>query len=62
MFYKMSKGDALFLAGIGVFAALGFLIPGLRSAKFAGIALFAWWMAALMFLAPLIALIRMRKP
>ncbi len=59
MFYKMPKGDALFLAGIGVFSALGFLIPQLRSAKFAGVALFGWWMAALMFLGPLIALIRM---
>ncbi len=61
MFYQMSKGDALFLAGIGVFSALGFLIPGLRTAKFAGIAFFGWWMAALMFFGPLLALFLMRR-
>ena len=61
MFHRMPRGDALFLGAVLVFSALGFLIPGLRSAKFAGIALFGWWMAALMFLGPLVALIRMLR-
>ena len=51
--------DGIFLAALAVFAALGFLLPGLRSETFAGVALFGWWMAALMFLGPLIALVRM---
>ncbi|MFH2203715.1 MAG: hypothetical protein ABIJ96_11405 [Elusimicrobiota bacterium] len=57
----MPKGDGAFLAGLLVFSALAFLIPALRTAKFAGVAYFGWWMAALMFLGPLWALLRMLK-
>ena len=59
MFYRMPRGDGGFLVGLLVFSALAFLIPSLRVETFAGIALFGWWMAALMFLAPLAACIRM---
>ncbi len=60
-FYRMPKGDGPFLIGLIFFSALAFTIPTLRAAKFSGIAYFGWWMAALMFLGPLIALIRMLR-
>jgi hypothetical protein len=58
MFHRMSKGDGLFLAGLFLFSALGFLIPDFRAARFLGVAVFGWWMAVLMFFGPLIALVR----
>ena len=59
MFFRLPKGDALFLAGLVLFYAAAFLLPALRTAKLSGIALFGWWMAALMVLGPLIALLRL---
>ena len=61
MFFKMRKGDGMFLVALAVFSALGFLLPGLRTSKFAGVALFGGWMAALMFLGPLVAHIGMLR-
>lgn len=66
MFYKLSTGDGFFLVILMGVAAAGFLLPHLRESQWAGVALFGWWMAILMFWGPLIALIRImrerRKP
>lgn len=56
--YKMPKGDLAFIVTLMTVAAAAFAIPSLRSEKFLGVALFGWWMAALMFLGPALALIR----
>lgn len=57
----MPRADAVLILSIVGFAAAGFAIPELRAAKHAGVSLFGWWMAALMLLAPIGALVRMAK-
>ncbi len=59
MFHRMPTGDLVFLIAIMAMAAAAFILPPLRTTKFLGVALFGWWMAILMFLAPLLALVRM---
>lgn len=55
----MPRGDKVLLAVLLAASFLPFLLPGLRTAKFAGVALFGWWLAALMVLAPVLALIKL---
>ncbi|MDF1563008.1 MAG: hypothetical protein P1V51_08185 [Deltaproteobacteria bacterium] len=54
----MQRGDAIFLATFLLLSAVGFLVPALREERFAGVALFGWWMAGLMVLVPLVAVVR----
>jgi len=57
-FVRMRRGDGIFLASFLAISAIGFAVPGLRDARAAGVALFGWWMAGLMVLVPLVALVR----
>lgn len=57
-FFTMSQGDRAYLAAMLLFAALAFL-PWTRGVRIAGLALFGWLMAALMVVAPLVALLRL---
>lgn len=61
MFYRMDKGDAVLLLLLSAFSGAGFLLPFLREAKWCGVSLLGWWMAALMFLGPAAACLRMRR-
>ncbi len=54
----MARGDLVFLGAFLILSALGFLIPALRTERIAGVVLFGWWMAGLMVLVPLVALLR----
>ena len=47
----MPKGDGAFLGGMFFLSALAFVLPFLRTVKFFGIALFGWWMAAVLAMA-----------
>ncbi len=55
-FFRMKKGDALFLGALIAVSAAAFLLPGLRTGKALGVAYYGWWMAAFMFFAPVFAL------
>ena len=57
-FFSMSRGDRAYLAALLLFAALAFL-PWARGVTVAGLALFGWLMAALMVVAPMVALLRL---
>jgi len=62
-FYPMARAEKVVLGVLLGFAAGSFL-PIARSVEVAGMALFGWWMAALMLLAPLATLwtFRRRRP
>ncbi|UCF81750.1 MAG: hypothetical protein JSV08_04885 [Acidobacteriota bacterium] len=55
-FFAMPRGELVFLVALVAASTLGFLTMK-SSVTLAGMALFGWWMAALMFLGPLAALI-----
>lgn len=55
----MPLRDRLFLGVLLAASFLPFCVPSLRTAKFAGVALFGWWLAALMVFAPLLALAKL---
>jgi hypothetical protein len=57
-FFPMPSGDRWFLLAIILFSAIAFL-PWMQKIQVSGMALFGWMMAALMILAPAIALIRL---
>ena len=62
-FFPIRGGDLLFLVAFLLLSALGFFLPWLREATFAGVAAFGWWMAALMVVVPAVALLRvLREP
>ena len=54
-FFPMRGDEAATLAFLLVFAGLAF-VPQWREVEVAGVALFGWWMAALMVLSPALAL------
>ena len=56
-FFRLERGDGVFLTSLIVFSIIIFLPPW-RRIHIAGMALFGWLMAFLMFAAPLIAFIR----
>ena len=61
-FYPMPAAEVKALLVLVVFAALSFL-PMWRTLEIAGMALFGWFMVALMLLSPALALyVFLRKP
>ena len=56
-FFRMDRGDRIYLAALLFFAGISFL-PWWRGIDIAGMALFGWLMAVLMFIAPVVAFIR----
>ena len=58
-FFPMPRGDRWYILAILVFAVVSFL-PWSHSIEVAGMALFGWLMAALMVVAPVVALLRLR--
>jgi len=54
-FFPMARGERAALVFLIVFAALAFL-PVWRRHEALGMALFGWWMAALMVISPLVTL------
>ena len=59
-FFPMPRGDRWYILAILVFALVSFL-PWSHSIEVAGMALFGWLMAALMVVAPVVALLRLRE-
>jgi formate hydrogenlyase subunit 4 len=59
-FFKLPKGDLLYIAVLLVFAVISFL-PWSREVTWGGMAALGWLMAALMVLSPVIALVRLRR-
>jgi len=59
-FFPLSRGDALYLVGLIVFAGVAFM-PWTREVQLAGVALIGWLMAGLMVVAPVVALIRVAR-
>ncbi len=59
-FFPMPRGDRWYILVILVFAVVSFL-PWSHSIQVAGMALFGWLMAALMVVAPVVALLRLRE-
>ena len=57
-FFPMTRGDFLFILGLLLFAVVSFL-PVTREARWAGMSMLGWMMAALMVLSPSIALARL---
>jgi hypothetical protein len=55
-FFRMHKTEGWFLLLLIAFSAVSFL-PWWRAIRVAGMSLFGWWMAALMVLSPLAALV-----
>ena len=55
-FFRMRKSELWFLVSLILFSALSFL-PVWREIYIAGMSLFGWWMAALMILSPMGALL-----
>ena len=63
-FFSLPSGDGWYLTALVAIAALAFT-PWSRATEVGGLPLFAWFMTALMVLAPAIALVRLidrRKP
>lgn len=58
--FHMSRGDRLYLLFVLIFA-LGALLPWSRGVMVGGMALQGWLMAALMVLAPAVALARLAR-
>jgi len=56
MFFPLRRRDGYFLLGL-VAASVLALLPAAREVEIAGLALSGWAMAALMLLAPLVALV-----
>jgi hypothetical protein len=59
-FYPMARRERAALVFLIVFAALAFL-PVWRTREALGMALFGWWMAALMLISPLVTLFAVRS-
>ncbi len=59
-FFPMPRGDRWYILAILLFAVVSFL-PWSHSIQVAGMALFGWLMAALMVVAPVVALLRLRE-
>ena len=59
-FFPMPRGDRWYILAILGFAVLSFL-PWSHAIEVAGMALFGWLMAALMVVAPVVALLRIRE-
>jgi uncharacterized membrane protein (DUF485 family) len=59
-FFPMSKGEALLLVFLIVVAVISFL-PMWRTLEIGGMAVFGWFMAALMVTSPLLALLLFRR-
>jgi CDP-diglyceride synthetase len=57
-FFTLPAGDRWFLGLLVAIAAVAFT-PWSRATEFGGLPLFAWFMTALMVLAPAIALLRL---
>jgi hypothetical protein len=55
----MRGRDAAFLLVVFGLSAAGFLLPALRERSWHGVALFGWWMAALMVAGPLAGFLHM---
>lgn len=55
-FFPLGRGETATLAFLIGFSALSFL-PVWRTLEFAGLAVFAWLMAALMVISPALALV-----
>ena len=55
-FFRMHKSELWFLVSLILFSAASFL-PMWRDIYVAGMSLFGWWMAALMILSPMGALL-----
>ena len=61
-FFPMPRAEARALLALVVFATVAFL-PAWRTIEIAGMAMFGWFMAALMLLSPALALyVFLRKP
>ena len=58
-FFPMPRGNRWYILTILVFAIVSFL-PWSHRIEVAGMALFGWLMAALMVVAPVVALLRLR--
>ena len=58
-FFPLSKGEALLLVFLFVMAVISFL-PMWRTMEIGGMAVFGWFMAALMVTSPLLALLLFR--
>ena len=58
-FYPLPRGDRWYILALLVFAVVSFL-PWTHTVEVAGMALFGWLMAALMVVAPAVALLRLR--
>lgn len=56
-FFPISKGDLAYLLAVLAFAVIAFL-PFSREHEMGGVALLGWLMAALMIIAPALALVR----
>ena len=56
-FFPLSRGDVVFLLVIHAWALVAFL-PWARDIHVLGVALVGWLMAALMIVAPVVALVR----
>jgi uncharacterized membrane protein (DUF485 family) len=59
-FFPLGKGEALLLVYLIVMAVISFL-PMWRTMEIGGMAVFGWFMAALMFTSPLLALLLFRR-
>ena len=59
-FFPMPRGDRWYILAILLFAVVSFL-PWSHRIQVAGMALFGWLMAALMVVAPVVALLRLRE-
>ena len=59
-FFPMARGDLAFVVILLILAVVSFL-PWSRSAEWGGMAMLGWMMAGLMVVAPLIALVRLRR-
>ncbi len=59
-FFPMPRGDRWYILAILLFVVVSFL-PWSHSIQVAGMALFGWLMAALMVVAPVVALLRLRE-
>ncbi len=57
-FFPMPRGDRWYLLAILLFAVV---LPWSHRIQVAGMALFGWLMAALMVVAPVVALLRLRE-
>lgn len=58
-FFPLPRGDRWFILSILAFAVVAFL-PWTHTIEVAGMALFGWMMAALMVVAPIVALVRLK--